>query len=225
MANRIPLAVGEWYHCYNRGVDKRIVFQNRSDYERFLVLMYAGNSEAPIYFSSQKERQLQHVLITYPDRGAPLVEIGAYCLMPNHFHFMLKEIRQGGIALFMQKIFTGYTIYFNQKNERMGALFAGTFKSKHVGDDRYLRQLLSYIHCNPIELFAPRWKEGKGSVPKIEKWLGGYQYSSLLEFSGGVRLERKLLGDSIFELFELMPSIDEMLKEARAYYEESNLEV
>lgn len=222
MATRKPLAVGEWYHCYNRGVDKRKVFDAKKDYERFLLLMYSCNSLKPFHTSDFKDTRLTSMLVNASfERGESIVEIGAYTLLPNHLHFALKETQKNGIALFMQKVFTGYTMYFNKKYDRTGALFSGTYKSKHILDDRYLKQVIPYIHCNPIELFEPRWKEGGGNLKTIEKRLLQYPYSSLLDFLHIPRLQRVLLGTSIFEYFDSSLSMRTMLKNAQDYYRET----
>ena len=224
--NRQPIEIDEWYHCYNRGVDKRRVFLTKKDYERFLLLMYTGNASVPAHTFHLKDKQLLAVLSDDTlDRGEPIVEIGAYSLMPNHFHLILKEIQKGGVALFMQKVFTGYTMYFNTKNERTGSLFAGTFKSKHVDGDDYLKHLISYIHLNPIDLFAPDWKRGNANTTIIEKRLEEYPYSSLQDFLGTTRIERRLLGDKIFELFDTLPKARQMMEDAKAYYKSVNTEV
>ena len=223
MAIRTPLAVGEWYHCFNRGVDKRKVFQNKSDYERFLLLMYIGNGTHPVQTSHLQSNDFQDTLRDGAvERGEPLVEIGAYSLMPNHSHLILKEIRENGISRFMQKIFTGYTMYFNIKNERTGALFAGTYKSVRITDDRYLKQVVPYVHLNPVELIEPRWKSGAGNIRLIKKWLTQYPYSSLPDFLDDGRIEKKLLGESIFKLFDSKVSIQKTLKDAQAYYRQSS---
>ena len=216
MANRIPIEAGEWYHCYNRGVDKRKVFLGLRDYERILILMYLAKNALPVRLFSIKNARLEKIL-TGVERSDPIVEIGAYSLMPNHFHFVLREIREGGIALFMQKVFTGFTMYFNQKSGRTGALFAGTYKSKHVANDVYFKYLISYVHINAAELFEPTWKDGVGDIREMEKNLLRYPYSSLLEFTGQERPQKHLLDASVFELFDHVPSIHQMLKEARAY--------
>lgn len=218
MANREPLAVDEWYHCYNRGIDKRKVFDSRSDYERFLLNMFVGNRNIPVHISNMKDRSLDSVLSDVNLKTSnPLVEIGAYSLMPNHFHFVLKEIQEGGIALFMQKVFTGYTMYFNKKNNRTGALFAGTFKSRHIADDRYLKHLISYVHLNPAELFDREWKSKEGDLAALEEFLRDYSYSSLADFAGSKRLQRRILGNEIFELFDKLPTMRQMVNQARTY--------
>jgi putative transposase len=219
MPNRAPIGIDEWYHCYNRGVDKRRIFEDQRDYERFLLTMYAGNSTSSIHISNFNLPTIAAVI----EKGVleqedPLVSIGAYCLMPNHFHFVLKEIKSAGIARFMQKVCTGYTMYFNKKNERTGALFAGTFKSKHVPDDRYLKHLISYVHLNPAELFDARWKYGTSDVAKIEQKLLTYRYSSLPEFLGKDRAEKLLLDPAVMNLYEKRPRLKEIVAEANEYF-------
>ena len=85
-----PFAPDEWYHCYNRGVDKRIVFTNPKDYERFLMLLYACNSREPIHISNIYRGKTLVDLLEAVDRKKTLVDIGAYCLMPNHFHLLVR---------------------------------------------------------------------------------------------------------------------------------------
>lgn len=221
MSYRQPFVVDEWFHCYNRGVDKRRIFQTNAEYERFLLLLYIGNGGREIHIANLKDDRLQAVLTnTDVQREAPLVEIGAYVLMPNHFHLVLKEKREGGISAFMQKVCTGYTMYFNKKNERTGTLFAGPFRSKHVPDDEYFKHLVSYVHLNPAGLFDARWKDGRGDARLLERKLSAYAYSSLPDFMGQRRPQRKLISESVFSLYEHVPTLTSMLEEARAYYAE-----
>ena len=221
MSYRTPFAQDEWYHCYNRGVDKRKIFRTKSDYERFLALMYVGNGTHPVHLSNLSSTKLHDVLLDISlDKGELLVDIGTYALMPNHFHFLLKETTENGISMFLQKITTGYTMYFNKKQQRTGALVAGPFKSKHVSDDKYIKQLISYIHLNPVELHEPRWKQGIGNITSIEKYLHQYNYSGLSDFSGVKRPENKIVSDSLSLLFDAKPNTQKMLEDAKAYYEE-----
>ena len=210
--------LGEWYRCYNRGVHMRKVFLEERDYDRLLLHMFLGKRPKPIQLFNERDHRLVTILRdSEKATGLDIVEIGAYALMPNHVHFVLKEIQEGGVALFMQKVFTGYTMYFNQKNARTGALFAGTFKSNHIADDRYLKHLISYVHLNPAELFEPGWKEKIGDLSKVEKRLREYPYSSLPEFLGHTRPHRVLLGNSVFELFDKVPTMGQMVRDARTY--------
>lgn len=220
MATRSPLAVGEWYHCYTRGVDKRIVFEDERDFDRFLSHLFVSNGTKNVRVSDITDTRLLSILANPPERGEPLVEIGAYALMPNHLHLLIKEIRDGGIGNFMQKVFTGYTKYFNNRRGRTGALFASTFKSKHISDDIYLKQALPYVLLNPIELFESRWKSGTIPTQSVEKKMLAYPYSSLPDFMNIQRAERALVGESIFEYYDKIPTLSAMLESAREYYAE-----
>lgn len=222
MANRVPIEIGEWYHCLNRGTDKRKVFSGADDYERFLMQMYLASVTKKLPPSNIRNASLKKVTADAFDRpGTPLVEIGAYCLMPNHVHFILKEVQEGGIASFMQKVFTGYTMYFNKRNGRTGALFAGTYKSKHLSTDRYFKHAINYVHMNPIELYEPNWKQGAGNLGAIEEKLRAYKYSSLPDHTGETRPEGKILGSEIFTLFDAPTSLSSMLFDAQAYHRET----
>lgn len=217
--NREGVALGEWLHCYNRGVDKRRVFETKADYERLLLLVYLSKFEKPAHVANFRDRAFHDVLEDKTlDLGTQIVEVGAYSLMPNHLHFCLKEVKEGGIARFMQKVFTGYTMYFNKKNERTGSLFSGTYKSRHVSDDRYLKHLISYIHLNPVEIVEPKWKEGEGNLKEIRKFLNKFAYSSLAEFESIERPENALIDKSVFELYDKLPTTKQMLEEAQSYY-------
>mgnify|MGYP003393715902 CR=1 FL=1 len=126
MGNRVGFAAGEWYHCYNRGVDKRRTFNLAADYERFLALLYVCNGDRSVQLSDYSKNDLKTVLSNEKiNRGEPLVEIATYCLMPNHIHLVLRQVQERGIPLFMQKVFTAYTMYFNRRHNRTGPLFAG----------------------------------------------------------------------------------------------------
>lgn len=125
------------------------------DRVRFIDCMYEFNDEKPALNWREKTPTPKSPEVEPREK---LVEILAYCLMPNHYHFMLRQIRNNGISRFMKKLGTGYTIYFNKKYERNGALFQGRFKSIPVDRDEYLRYLPHYIHLNPIELRAVNWQ-------------------------------------------------------------------
>ncbi len=221
--NREAFAPGEWYHCYSRGVDKRKTFEIAADYERFRQLLYLSNSKDLVHRSETFSRPLSAIYSV--DRKDPLVTIGAYCLMPNHFHLLLREESDsgGGISKFMQRIGTAYAMYFNAREDRIGNLFVKPFRSKHVHDDRYLKRVTQYIHFNPVELIQPEWKQGKvGSMTALEKDLRSYEYSSLLDFEEpGSRLESSLLLPSVMSLLrDEHLSLKDALSEMREYYAE-----
>lgn len=193
-----PFITGEYYHVYNRGIDKRIIFKLKKDYERFMMLLYISNS------NEEKSLRLDNLInhshknfdeILVLDKGEPLVCIGAWCLMTNHFHLLVRQEVDGGITKFMKKLGTGYSMFFNIKYQRKGALFGGVFKSKLIGvDDNYMRQLFAYIHLNPLEIKFPNWKEqiNKPSV-EMKEFLETYRYSSYSDYVGEDRVEKNII--------------------------------
>ena len=106
---RTPFAPNEWYHCFTRGVDKRIVFEDVADFNRFTELLYLANSSETI--DRGRVQHLTHTDIFSVPRGVPFVSIGAYCLMNNHPHLLVRENIESGISKFMHKVFTGYTMF------------------------------------------------------------------------------------------------------------------
>jgi putative transposase len=133
---------GEHYHCYNRGVDKREIFVDQQDYVYFLKLLRHFNT-------SEVMGNLRLAETRKP--VDPPVTILTYCLLPNHFHLILRcNNDAAGFSKYMQRVSGGYTMYFNQKHERSGALFQGVFKAKHIVTDQSLRQLIAYVHHNNI---------------------------------------------------------------------------
>lgn len=134
---------GEYYHIYNRGVDKRNIFSDKSDLKRFLQSMDEFNTKNPI--GSLYENSFIKEL---GGKASKLVNFIAYCLNPNHYHFILTPLVEKGIEKFMQRLGTGYTMYFNEKNKRSGSLFQGKFKSKHIDSNNYLLQASSYVNLN-----------------------------------------------------------------------------
>jgi len=139
----------EYYHIYNRGNSKQIIFKDLSDYIRFQQLLYLTNTQKPI---SVKDAQKRRGGVFACPQEKPLVAVGAYCLMSNHFHIMLSPLVENGVSRYMKKLATGYVMYFNQRHDRSGALFESRFKSRHLHYDQYLKYVFAYIHLNIIFL-------------------------------------------------------------------------
>jgi putative transposase len=186
MQRKVAFIGGEYYHLYNRGVDKRAIFSSTSDYRRFMMLLYLSNSAEDVRISNVlKTHAYEDVFVR--ERKFPLVAIGAYCLMPNHFHILATPLVENGISRYMLKVQTGYSMYFNTKNDRTGSLFQGPFKSEHADDDRYLKYLFSYIHLNPAKLKDPHWKEKIGMTRNLSPrtYIETYPFGSLKEYLSG----------------------------------------
>jgi putative transposase len=144
---RDPFVTGEYYHIYNRGVEKREIFLCKRDYLRFLESMKEFNDAKPVY-SLFLHRKLKRRGVLDVGRLKELVEIVCYCLNPNHFHFILKQAEENGISEYMKRIGGGYTKYFNHHNHRSGFLFQGRFKSVHIKTNAQLLYLSAYINKN-----------------------------------------------------------------------------
>jgi|SRR3989344_2739011 len=187
--------LGEYYHIYNRGNSKQKIFHDPEDYFRFISLLYACNSKNNFRIQALNKDQSFYDF----ERGTLLVDIGAYCLMPNHFHILITQTDKGDISKFMQKLTTAYVMYYNKKYERTGSLFEGKFKAEHSDSDTYLKYLFSYIHLNPIKLIDKDWKEkGIRDKKKVLDYLLHYQYSSYLDYLGKDRIQNKILNRKSF---------------------------
>ncbi len=197
MSNRtVQIVPGEIYHVYNRGTDKRLIFLDAADYNRFIELLYLSNSVHSINVRDIKNHNTS--VFTF-DRGKELVAIGAYCLMPNHFHLMVTPLADEGVSIFMKKLCTSYSMYFNKRYERSGALFQGKFKSQHADTDEYLKYLFAYIHLNPIKLIDSTWRdEGIKDLTKSYNYVSHFHYSSLPDYLSSQRPEKVLLSKSEF---------------------------
>lgn len=187
---KINFANNHVYHIYNRGVDKRVIFQEAGDYVRFIHYLYELNNILLI-------ANLSRSITTYLNEGGEtsfissikekkeLVRIICFCLMPNHFHLILEQLVEGGISKFMQKLGTAYSMFFNTKYKRNGVLFQGIFKAKLVENDEYLLQLFRYIHLNPLELKQKNWhNDGIKNWLEANKLLESYRWSSYMDYIG-----------------------------------------
>ncbi len=139
---------GEYYHIYNRGVDKRDIFSDEEDLNRFIECLIGFNDTDVVGSLSNLRKSKTTSKALSRNSKKSIVSIVAYCLNSNHFHFILKQSTEGGISKFMQKLQAGYTSYFNLKNSRTGSLFQGTFKSHLASDDKYFNKIFPYVNNN-----------------------------------------------------------------------------
>jgi REP element-mobilizing transposase RayT len=190
--------VGEYYHLYNRGNSKQKIFLDDRDRERFLKLLYLCNSRRRIDFSNDIVKR--EIDAWDYEKGESIVSIGAWVLMPNHFHLYITPktealLPSGNVVTdFMHRVLTAYSKYFNARHKRTGSLFEGKFKSVHITRDSQAKYLFSYIHLNPLKLINPGWKE-KGIKNKKEalQFLSEYRWGSYLDYLGTLRLENKII--------------------------------
>lgn len=176
-------------HIVNRGVDKRDIFLDDQDYFRFVHDLFEFNDQERVnstFYTFQKSNDLRERKIERERRKRKLlVDVLAFCLMPNHYHLLLSPRVQNGVPLFMQKLNAGYVKYFNEKNKRRGTLFEGRYKSILVTDDAHFIHLPYYIHLNPLDLVMPEWRERKIQDPeKALRFLESYRWSSYPDYVG-----------------------------------------
>lgn len=186
MSRNTSFVPGEYYHIYNRGVDSRQVFMDAHDYARAELLLYLANSEYKVDIDNSLKKGLTFLELWNVDRRGPRVEIGAWCLMPNHFHVLIRAVDEKGISAFMKTFATAYSMYFNARHGRGGSLMQGAYKSVHIDDDRYLQYLFSYVHLNPVKLVPgeSEWKErGIQDAKRASTFLDSFHHSSLKDYA------------------------------------------
>lgn len=174
---KIVLTPGEFYHIFNRGLNRQPIFKSKRDYERFvLTLKFYQFSQPPLRLSyfinlpDNKQKEIWKKIIKKPK----LVEIISFVLMPNHFHFLLRQLLPNGITFYLSLITNSYTRYFNTKSNRKGDLFEGVFKAVRIESEEQLIHLSRYLHLNPVV-----------SCLIKENELTSYSYSSLPEYLNG----------------------------------------
>jgi len=213
---KIIFANNEYYHVYNRGVDKRKIFLDRNDYIRFLHGLYEfNNQERATEFSRLSKHSVRSLTLYTKDRPRKkLVDIICFCLMPNHYHLIIEQLVDNGISKFMHKLGTGYTNAFNLRRERSGTLFQGTFKAIIIENETYLTHLSRYIQLNPVELIEPNWKkQGIKNWKRVNQFLENYRWSSYLDYIDKNNFpsitDRKL----IMEIFENVKNYKKFIQE------------
>jgi len=205
---KVKLVSGEYYHIYNRGNSKQKIFHDEEDHLRFIALLYACNQKGYLKVGNLTKGQTLYDI----ERGNPIVSIGSYCLMPNHFHLLITQTKDEDISNFIQKLSTAYSMYYNKKYKRTGGLFEGKFKSEHVDKDRYFKYLFSYVHLNPIKLIQKDWREiGIKNKTVAVEYLNNYEYSSYLDFMGVKRIQNMILNINAFPKY--FPNKKSFMKE------------
>jgi len=190
---RPRLINNEICHIIIRGVGDSLVFKNKDDYYRGIFSLYEFNNRKPVSIKDRRKARTNFkkprgstsgiLLREEVDKREKLVEILAFCFMPNHIHLLVKQIKDGGITQFMRKFGTGYAVYFNKKYDRKGHLFQG-FRVVLIKDNSQLENAFVYIHTNPISLVEPKWKEiGIKKPEKVIDFLEEeYRWSSYFDY-------------------------------------------
>jgi len=183
----------EFYHTYNRGVEKRKIFLEDSDYFRAVHDLYEFNDTKAmpnlnryiVRFTKSNNWGLNNFGKLKKER---LVNIETWCLMPNHYHLFSCPVKDNGLSVFHKKFGIGIANFFNTKYKRSGTLFQGRYKKVLVDNDTQALRLICYIHANPLDLWKPNWKEKgltnleiKDALKFLEK---EYRWSSHLDWWG-----------------------------------------
>ncbi|MBI2268413.1 MAG: transposase [Candidatus Blackburnbacteria bacterium] len=175
---QIPLVTGQMYHVFNRGLDNRSTFTDKREYVRAdMAIRFYRFVNPPLKLSRflvlPKDDRMK-LLQETEARREKLVDILCYCFMPNHFHLLLRQLRDGGISKFLANYQNSYTRYFNTKHERLGTLFLDQFKAVRVQNEEQMVHVSRYIHLNPYTSY----------VTEDLLSLRSYRWSSFREYLG-----------------------------------------
>lgn len=208
MASKRPIyfRTGYIYHVFNRGVERRNLFQSTRDRERFVLLLeYYRFADIPKSFSHYLNLSLEeHKKYSKTLQSLPhAIDILAYCLMPNHFHLLLRQQNDHGIIEAISNISNGYAKYFNTKYQRVGPLFQGPFKAVRIESDEQLLHVSRYIHLNPVvsgvisesKLFTYPWSSLAtylGTHPR--PWVENH---TVLEYFRNIEAYREFVNDQV----------------------------
>jgi len=179
---------GEVYHICNKSIAGFRIFNNDEDYNRMLKLMTFYNSQNTPCSFSVYESLKKCVLVD----SKKIVNLVAYCLMPTHVHFIIRQDTDYGIEGFVTKISQGYSQYFNARHKRKGPLWEGRFKNILVKDNNQLVHLTRYVHLNPVTAFL---------VNDPDNWI----YSSYKEYIKDNPIQKRLCD------FDNLMTMDEVL--------------
>ena len=183
-----PFGVGDYVHVYNRGNKKQSIVIDKQDKDHFLQMLFYFNTEKTPSnpFHDLKKLRLNLNKFIWPEHWEPrkpIVNILAFMLMENHFHFILEEVVENGIAKFMQRLGTGMTMYYNKRHQETGMLFQGSYKAKIIDNDIYLKYLNVYIQVkNCFEFYDSGFKGAVKEFDKAYEWATKYPYSSLSQY-------------------------------------------
>ena len=198
------------YHVLSRGIERRTIFTDETDYCRFIFLFYACNFGSPASNLWKKDIIKAGRAILEGDlppakfiqnEHPQLVDISALTLIPNHYHSILEQKVEKGITLFMQKVNGAYSKYFNIKKERQGKLFQGAFKAILINSENYLLRVLRYVHLNVLDLIQQDWREGGiKDIKKSLKLLSEYPWSTNPDYFG-VRNSKIITSEELYSNF------------------------
>ncbi len=167
---QIELQVGDYCHVFNRGAGKQLIFRDKHDYRRFYQSMFLFNNKNfrnPGGYTEMRDEVLLMFQNELKSQREPFVDIVSFCLLPNHYHLLLKQRLPNGIPLFLHKLAMGYSKYFNLRYKRTGTLYEGPYKAIIPEREGHLEHLPRYIHLNALDLTSIDWRS-----TLIDDWVG-----------------------------------------------------
>lgn len=206
---REKITIGSFVHIYNRGNRKQEIVRDNKDRWHFLEILYYLNDE---FISANPFCKIQVSLTSNVNRAKrpfirpanwparkPLVKILSFSLLENHYHLFLKEIREGGISLFMKRFGTGMAKYFNTKYQENGSLFQGPYKIKKIDEEMYFKYLSVYVQVkNVFEMYPGGYEKAVREFDKAYDWAVKYPYCSLADYAGersSAIIDKDVLGE------------------------------
>lgn len=225
-------ATGEIYHIVSRGIDDNLLFKSIDDNYRGIFSIYEFNDSRGVEIRDRRRARIkfkeatnsatkacgERVSASSTDYRDKLVEVIAFCLMPNHIHLLARQIKDGSLVKFMRKFGAGYGGYFNKKYNRRGHIFQNNFKAVHIKTDNQLMAVWAYIHANPASLIEPKWKErGIHNFKKTIKFLENYKWSSCSDYLGIANFPSVTERDFILEMIGGQKKCEDFLNDYLKY--------
>lgn len=175
-----------------RGIDENKIFRDIDDYYRGIFSVYEFNNAKSVTIRDRRKARAHFKKIlketkenppSFVDSRDKLVEVLIFCLMPNHLHLLVRQLKDGGIFKFMKKLGSGYGRYLNKKYQRKGYVFQNRFVAVSIKNDRQLKIIFAYIHSNPVSLIEPKWRDrGIKNLEKVIKSIENYKWSSYQDY-------------------------------------------
>jgi len=229
----------EIYHVVVRSIDDNLLFKDVDDHYRGIFSIYEFNTVKPVVIRERRQARLRikELLKQAPEKGISandsrdkLVEILAFCFMPNHIHLLLKQTKDNGTTRFMNKLGAGYGGYFNRKYSRKGHVFQNRFNAVRIKTDSQLEAVFAYIHTNPISLIEPGWKNGKiKNLKRAIEFLKTYKWSSYRDYIDEKNFpsvtERKFLSETMGDADKCRNIVIDWIKHKRKIKGFSNLTI
>ena len=218
----------EIYHIVVRAIDDNVIFKDIDDHYRGIFSIYEFNNIKSVTIRERRRERLKIKKCrdrvsadsaSFVDLRDKLVEVLVFCLMPNHFHLLVKQLKDDGIVKFMSKMGAGLGGYFNKKYNRKGHVFQNRFEAVHIKTEEQLKIVWAYIHANPVSLIEPKWKEkGIQNLDEVIKFLEEiYKWFSYQDYIGKKNFPSVIERDFLLEIIGGHNRCKEFLKDYLKY--------